>query len=344
MTSVQFSSDIVNSNILNKETDISCKNQDGSGGRIWSGFKYGRDETGYKIEHAKCSNMKLEENVYNLQKGTELSNACDCEMIEGKNGSIECPNDKFLNTYYPLLKKGSCCKPCTSDGKVKVTLDQKNCFPVVKGKDDVEASCPDKLFMKNMNFIGGTAKIECCATKFEGENVEKHNVVDDECTKMKIPKELCSNEFMNTLKNKCKEYGIAECDYETVRNVESKCNSYGMRYFDTLENRYKNTDSSVNCHVDNFNKLDDQCTRNEVKSCSVYNLRDGQTDNVISLKKDITNIDKIQGAYEEKLGTVENSLINKLFTSKTFVIISSMLCIMLISIIVYFIINKKTAK
>ncbi|QKF94226.1 hypothetical protein QKU48_gp0768 [Fadolivirus algeromassiliense] len=344
MTSVQFSSDIVNSNVLNKEKDPSCKNQDGSGGRIWSGFKYGRDETGYRLEHAKCSNLKLEENVYDLQKGTEFQKVCDCEMVEGKNGSIECPNDKFLGTYYPLLNKGSCCKPCNNDGKVKVSIDQKNCFPVVKGKDDTEISCPDKLFMKNMNFVDGTAKIECCAPKFEGETVEKQNIVIDDCTKMKIPKELCSNEFMNTLKTKCKEYGITECDYETVRNVESKCNSYGMRYFDTLENKYKNTDSPIICHVDNFNKLDGQCVKGNVSSCSVYNLMDNQSKDVVGLKKDITNIDKIQTEYDQKFNNLENSLVNKLFGNKVFVVLSSIICLIIIAIIAYVLINKKTQK
>lgn len=342
MSSIQYTSDIVNSNTLNKETDISCKNQDGSGGRILSGFKYGRDDTGYKIELAKCSSVKIDENIFGLQKGTEFSKTCDCEMVEAQNGSVTCPNEKFLNTYYPLLKKGSCCKPCNNEGKIKVSVDEKNCFPVVKSESDNDASCPDKLFMKNINFTNGTAKIECCAAKFEGDIVEKQNVANDECSKMKIPKELCSNEFMNTLKNKCKEYGIADCNYDAVRNIESKCNSYGMRYFDTLENKYKNTDSSMNCHADNFLKLDNQCTKNNVNSCSVYNLRDSQSNDVQSLKKDISNIDTIQNAYDKKFDEMGNSVIGNFFGNKMLVAIMFVLCIVLISTIVYFIVKKPT--
>ena len=330
-----FSSDVINSNKLNTTTDISCQNNDKTGGRVWSGFKFGGDNTGYKIEFAKCSNLKLEEDAYNMQKGSELGSACDCEMVNEQNGLVNCPNDKFLSTYFPLLKQGSCCMPCSADGKVKAGVDSGNCFPVTNSKDVTDVSCPDKTFIKNMQLIDGGSKLECCATKVSGAGVEKHNATNSNCASMKIPAELCSNEFSNTITAKCKEYGMANCDYESLREVESKCNTYGLRYLDTLTSKHQNTDSSVICHADNFDKLDSQCTKNGVSACSVYGLRDGQAGDVGSLKKDVVNIDKI-------LGVMENSWVNKVFGNKTIAIVILSVFIVILLAVVFLVITHNS--
>lgn len=330
MSSIMVSSDVVNSNNLNQEkTNITCKNQDNTSGRVWSGFKFNNN----KIEHAKCGNLKLNSNVHNIPKGTELTRTCDCEMTAPKNGSVTCPNGKFLSTYYPDLKKGLCCSPCTVDGSVKAVVDEKNCYPVIKSKNIKDVSCPSQMFIRSGSVTKTGSMLSCCGTKLKGSPVDIQESLNHQCDKMKIPRELCSNNLMNKLEGKCTEYGITDCNYENVRNTENKCNSYGMRYFDTIENKYKNTDSSIQCHVDNFDKLDKECNQNNVQQCNVYNIKEQQANNITSLQQDVVNIDSVLEAQE-------NTILNKVFGNNIFLCISLILCLIILGVIIYFVIKN----
>ena len=347
MSAFAISSNIVNSNKLNISSDISCKNNNGSGGRLWSGAQILRDDKGTpKIEYAQCGSINIEEDIYNLKKGTMLDNTCDCEMIDEKQGEMACPNGKYLSTYYPLLKKASCCSSCTPDGKVKTSFKPDDCSIVFKDKNDKDISCPPNKFLRLLSVNQNNAKLDCCSPKLEGEQVEKHNILGEECKKMGLDRKSCTDENFANLKNKCKEYGIGieNCKVDEVLRVEQKCNVYGMKYFDSKDNKYKNTDSYLTCHADNFDKLDNYCKENSLNTCNFYNVRQSPITDVKVIKNDINNIDKIQDIYEKKLDNLENTYVGQIFRYKPFVIMLSVLCFSIIMILIYFIVKKDSVK
>ena len=342
MSTFAISSNIVNSNALNVNSDISCKNGNGSGGRAWTGAEITRTGNGTpKIGYAKCGSISIEEDIYNLKKGTLLDNTCDCEMIVEKQGELLCPPGKFLNTYYPLLKKASCCTTCTDDGKAKTSFGYDKCSFTFKTKNDTDLSCPPNKFLNSLSINQNNAKLNCCSPTLKGENIEKHVVNNEECKKVGIDQNLCNDDNLKDLKHKCKEYGIANCTQEEILKVEEKCNVYGMRYFDSANNKYKNTDSYLNCHVDNFDKLDNYCKENSMGTCNFYNMRQTPSSDINSIKNDIENIDKIQSIYEKKISNFENINAGKMFKNKIFVIIMSIICTLIVIALIYFILKQK---
>src|SRR4029079_8705377 len=132
-----------------------------------------------KFDYAKCNNIVLKEDINDNKKNSLLDNVCDCELIDGNIDNITCPPGKYLRTYYPLLKKALCCIPCSSDGKIKGTFENKNCFSLFKNKNDYDLNCPSENYVKSLSITGNTNKIECCGVKLEGEKVEQQKKVNN---------------------------------------------------------------------------------------------------------------------------------------------------------------------
>src|SRR5690606_1081986 len=136
----------------------------------------------------------------------------------------------------------------------------KKCSFVFKNRTDKDQSCPNNTFLKSISITPTNTKLECCYPNFEGEAVKEAKEVNDECTTMGLDKDKCTVDQMKDMKNRCREYGTGPgCNLNSLQNLEKQCDSYGMRYFDSNENKYKNTDSYMVCHKDNFEKLDNYC-------------------------------------------------------------------------------------
>lgn len=162
--------------------------------------------------------------------------------------------------------------------------------------------------------------------------------INDECKKMGIDSNKCTEENIKNLKNKCTEYGIGieNCTMGNMLGTEQKCNVYGMKYFDFNSNKYKNTDSYLSCHVDNFDKLDKYCEDNSLDTCNFYNMRQTPVSDMKVIKNDVSTMDKIQGIYEEKIDNLENTYVQKIFGNKIFVVISTIICSLIIIALIYF--------
>jgi hypothetical protein len=280
------------------------------------------------IDSANCGNIKLEDDIYNLKKGSLVNKLCECETVTGTNGVVSCPNGKFINTLYPLVNKAVCCRTCSPDEKTKTTYTQKKCSIVFKDRSDKNQTCPNGTFLKSISINSSNTKMECCYPEFEGE-VE----MDDECGALGLNKDKCNVDQMKELKHRCKEYGANNCNVNSLKNLENKCDSYGMRYFNSDENKYKNTDSYMTCHKDNFEKLDKYCESNNIENCNFYEIKDKH---VKDLQVDVSNIDGIQDSFENKLKIIPNT-----FTAKLFIFLSLCVLLLVVILIIYLYRNKE---
>ena len=339
MAKIPTSPDIVDSNKLNTSNDITCKGVGDPGGKIWTGFQVTKNDKGEFIyDLAKCGNVRLNNNINELKKNTSLDNICECELIDAEPGYINCPAGKFINTYYPITKKVSCCKPCTFDNKIKATNDSKTCLNIYKTKNDTNLTCPSDQYLKGFSLTPNTTKLDCCHIKLEGSAVEKQKILDENCKKMGLTNEKCNKENLNNMTKLCKLYGINECNEESLKNIEDKCNLYGMKYYDTKENKFKNTDSYITCHVDNFTKLDNSCKNDGIKECNFYNIKQKQINDINNLKQDISSINKIENEFEKELINLKN--IGSQY-KLPIIIFAVIICLLIIGLIIFIIIKKK---
>jgi hypothetical protein len=331
-------SEIVDSNKLNSNKDFSCKNDWNSEDRIWTGFQFQRNDKNEPVyEFIKCGNVKLENDFNEFKKDSLISKACDCELVDSTNGTIECPNGKFINTYNPSTKKTLCCKLCTTDNSLMVTNEPSGCASSYNSKNETNLSCPKNQFLKGVAITPNTSKIECCQVKLEGDNLNKYKQLEEDCKKMGIDK--CEIDKVNDMKKYCKMYGISDCSKTTLQNVENKCGLYGMRYYDTSDNKFKNTDSYIDCHTDNFNKMDALCKNSDVTTCSFYNLRQKHVNDINNLKKDIENIDKVEDFFEKTVNELKKATSNY---KLPVVIFSIILFLLLIGLTVFYVISKNS--
>jgi len=261
--------------------DVVGKNNNGitcTDGKIWSGFKISRNQQGEpSMQTAKCGNIVAQNDIYNLKKGDQLNNLCECEEINEKNGEFTCPSGKFITNYNPSAKKASCCILCNGDNSVKGTYDPKDCNILFKDKNVLDVTCPDNTFLGSININSNNSKLSCCSPNFKNQT-----------------------QSPQTDNPNCKKYGLEQCNMDLIKSTEAKCQEYGMRYFDSTDNKYKNTDSYMDCHIDNFSKLENLCKEHNINPCNFYSLRQNQLTDIFKIKNDIGKIDAIQGIYEQK--------------------------------------------
>jgi len=253
-------------------------------GQIWTGTKLAPDQTGnLKISTPNCGKVVLNEDMNTFKRGQEINGLCNCEMVNEANQGINCPNGKFMRTYYPLLKQALCCSPCMANGELRAAYDSANCREVFKNPTDTNLTCPNNNFLQGLNFTKLNTKLNCCYPKFEGQIKTQVDEMKGHCTKMGIQEQECNETVLNNMNKYCKEYGISsdECTRSNLNNVLANCDAYGLRYFDPVSGVYKNTDSYMTCHVNNFQKLDDQCQARGVTDCNWYTLNSPSTNSMI---------------------------------------------------------------
>lgn len=298
-------------------SDVTCK------GGVWSGLQFTRSPKGeIKYNQANCNNKMPPFGDSTMDK------ACDCELIDAKDGNTTCPKNKFINTHYPLLGKTSCCTPCSADMKTKATYEPKNCTNIHKDKSATDLNCPDNTFLRGISITDNTSKLECCSAKFETND-------KTDCEKMGL--EICNGQTINNAKNLCREYGLTDCTTKNIMDIEAKCGQFGLRYIDSKDNKHKNTDSYLVCHVDNIDKLSKQCMDKKMAKCDFNELKNAE---INMIKNDIGNIDKIQNIYDNKFSKIDNSIISKVFSNRTF-LITALVIILFFIIVVLFVVVRK---
>lgn len=287
---------MTDANITN--TAINC-----SDGKIWSGFSLTRNQQGTPtIQIAKCGTF------------SNLNNVCDCEIVSEVNGDMHCPPGKFMTDYNSTTKKATCCLLCDNNKTTKGTYDPKDCNFIFKDKSVANVACPDNTFLNSITVNSNNSKLSCC----------KPNINSP-------PQQEQPQTTTNINTDKCKKYGLETCSDELIKSTENKCAAYGMRYLDSIDNKYKNTDSYMDCHVDNFVKLDATCKDNSIAQCNFYNLKNKQSNDINTIKNNIEKIDAIQNIYEKKfndLGLAGNKTL-----TITLIILGLLITIMAIYIV-----------
>lgn len=334
---IHLSSEIIDNNKLNTNDGISCVNLSNSGGRIWAGIDIEREKDGMPIfKSAKCAHLKPEDEIYHFKKDSFLDNYCDCELVDTKEGKLSCPSNKMISTYYPLLNRATCCSPCSSDNKLKTIFPDDQCKWETMKPEVKDVSCSPSQYMKSFEINKLLSKIECCTPQLTGEYLDEHNNNSKECNNMELDAEECNEKNVKNLMDKCNQYGIKTCNMNEIKRIEDKCDKYGMKYYDSTTNTYKNTDSYLSCHLENFDKLDQQCAKNNISNCNFYELRDNNIDSVTSMKSNFINIDKIEDIFETKFKAIET----KIIISKILLFLFILIITIIVLIILFFIYKK----
>lgn len=261
-------SDIVNNFQTAANDEISCRGLEDEG-RAISGVQI-TDDKNPKVKSAKCSQMKLVKDVYNIKKDTKFNKSCDCELVTAINNKIVCPSGKFLSTVHPELDKGVCCKPCTTDNSLKLSATNlcENRVLDVLGKR-LDTQCPRGGLVKEAHIMPNGIKVQCCNPSLEGETYEKQKALEEECLKMNIfAVGQCTRESVDEIKNRCTSYGITDdCTFDKVHALEAKCLAVGL---DTKSMIRANPNNM--CSLDNISKIEQECQNLKIDQCTLSNI------------------------------------------------------------------------
>lgn len=258
-------SDIVNNFQTAANDEITCKGIEDEG-RAIEGVEITNDKKP-KIKSAKCAQMKVIKDIYNVKKDTKFSKSCDCELVSAVNGKIVCPANKFLMTVHPGLDKGVCCKPCTTDNSLKLSASNV-CEERVINRlgQKLETQCPKGGLVKEAQIMPNGIKVECCNPATEGEAHDKDNAMQEECTALNVQAE-CNQKSIDEIKNKCVKYQVDNCKFDTVHELEAKCLMMGLDTMDMI-----NANPTNMCSSTNVSKLEQNCINLKVGTCTISNL------------------------------------------------------------------------
>jgi hypothetical protein len=280
---VVSSSESITNNNLNLSNYISCE-EEGMGGSklIDSVYVIPSENNKFALSKGTCSNILYDSTSNNL---------CGCSIIDMNNGKIECPQNTFLRKILPESNKGVCCRPCM-DNNITITTDSRICRPIIKTTSD-NIKCPDNSYVTKIDMSLKDPTITCCKPKIvEPESsVEQKSKLATMCGTMGLADEDCDQSNLDKLNNQCSTLGVSPCTVEELDNIEEKCGNYGMRYFNRKDNQYMNTDSPINCHSNNFEKLDTMCQKYGLDVCSIYGIQDYKDDQFASLEVSVRGPD-----------------------------------------------------
>lgn len=305
------------------------------GGKFFNGIVFDNN----KIKSAKCAGLKLAQDVYNFKKDTLLNNTCHCEIVSNNGPILKCPPNKYLRTYYPLLNKGLCCTPCTSNSEITTTDNSIQCYQIYKDNKNNTVQCPSNGLIKSI-IQTSNPSIECCRPNIGGTYAILQEKLTDECKKLNITN--CHEEEIKKIKEKCQKYGIQNCNIQTIQDIENKCNSYGMKYYDMLNNRLQNNDSQIECNIDNFSKLDRLCEEENIKDCKWSNIEKKKLEKVQSIQD---NLKKIQEREIQQQQLQQQQLQQQQFNREKnykIIVVILLLVITILCILMLLICIKKT--
>lgn len=276
---------------LNFSTDISCKNAENGGGKIFSGISInGSDKN--KINHAACSNINVNLPIKNYSIGTQLNESCDCEIRNLVGGEVKCPEGKFVKSYYPNLKKVTCCSPCIESGNIKGTNNNDNCMykyaQIDKTQKHTNLTCPNNSFIRGFGITENTAKIECCDPALGGSYAVEQSIMKHRCDELGISESECTQKMIDQFEDYCKKYNIYQCDNESIEKYKNSCYDYGFKY--RLPNgKTKNLESTIDCHNDLIHETKKDCAARDLPDCTIQNLNSVSYNTMNAIRRVLIN-------------------------------------------------------
>ena len=240
-------------NISEKDNSISCDVSFNGINVIPQKSK--KNKTLNTITASSCADVIINKALEDFPVGTSLDQNCACEITNLDEGTAECPDNKFIKTYYPEEKKVKCCSACTGD--LKTEYDKKNCSDVIVkiNKRDPDAitsvQCPANNFMKSFNVTENTVKINCCYPEIGGNYAAKLKLQQNKCSNLGITD--CTRENLKNYEDFCKRYGLKECSKDNIIHFKDKCNDAKLSYINT-DNTTVNPESEKVCHSNIINK------------------------------------------------------------------------------------------
>lgn len=254
--------DTIINNKLNASSDITCSGAEIPGGKVFSGIYINKGLLGgNNMKYANCSDLKSLKKVGDLEKGGMLGNVCDCEMVNIKDGIIQCPLNKFLKAYYPSKKKGSCCTPCV-DSKLKTKYNDDFCQTIELSEGKENVMCPNGYYLSGVDL--NKRHIKCCKPELYGAKVVEKKENDEKC--MALGLDNCDD--YEKYKAKCNMYGLKNCHIDEIKDIENKCEKYGLRY-NKKDGSLINPHSNMICHESNIKYLDDFCDYRGIEECNL---------------------------------------------------------------------------
>ena len=320
-----------NSN-LNFSNYFSCHNEGGVGGRVWNGAVINNDpKVKNKYESIKCSGLTLDKEP--------LNNICNCEILDQQGTRLKCPDNKFLRSYNPQLRKFMCCQPCSADGKILLEASNR-CTNSVKSKDEKNITCPKKTFLNEISIAPSGTKIKCCTPALIGELKD----LNQECRTMGLESDKCTHNALQELKTYCTMYGVEPCSLKNLQASEENCNNYGMKYFDRETKTYINTDSQLDCHAGNSQKLDKMCKDYGIQNRCTWNaIYKKQNDAILKGDENTREyVENMLPKQDKKIEMIETILSTYKWINYIGFTISGILFIVILIVLVWFI--RKTVQ
>lgn len=129
---------------------VSCSNSRNNKG-LWDGIL--TSDKGSRLIGAHCKDHYKADRV------------CDCQMVNS-NGSVRCPGNRYVHTYYPLAKKALCCSLCDKNNSLSRT-DENSCVSIYQ-KNNKNIKCPYNKFIKDISLKNKSSgsNINCCSPEF----------------------------------------------------------------------------------------------------------------------------------------------------------------------------------
>lgn len=263
----------IRNNNLNFSKDISCKNAENTGGKMFNGIVIKKDKTNV-INNAMCSGVNTVFPLKDYSIGTELDSACNCEIRTIVNGEVKCPENKFIKSYYSDLKKVTCCSPCIDSGNIKAINNNENCFPAFAQLDKnqkTELTCPENSLMRGFGITENTVRIDCCHPVLGGSYAVQQGIMGHRCADLGIQEKDCTQKEIDKYESYCKKYNVYKCNNDGIEEYTNKCNDYGFRY-NVPSGDTENISSNYNCHNNLISELEKDCEKRDIKTCTVQNV------------------------------------------------------------------------
>lgn len=282
---VVSNSESIPNNNLNLNNYISCEEEGMMGSKLLDSVYTMSTGTAnnnrYTLSSGTCSNI-----LYSPDETTTpmSNNLCGCNIVNMDNRKIKCPPNTFLRKILPQNKKGVCCKPCMDN--YNISTDSRICRPITKSTSN-KMVCPDSSYITGIDMNLKDPMITCCkpkVTKIQTEvEAEQQDDLQNLCANVGL-NENCNQSDLDKVTNFCTTLGVTPCKIQDLDTIEEKCGNYGMRYYSRKDDKYMNTDSPIECHNSNFEKLDTMCEKYGLDICSVYGIQDYKDDEFATLE------------------------------------------------------------
>jgi hypothetical protein len=234
---------------------------------------------------------------------------CGCKIIKNNDNTLKCPEGKFLRSYYPLLKKGVCCSPCTQNENIIVGVDKKNCYSIqnnsMSTEHETELKCRDNHYINEIHMGDKSIKGQCCPPKLGGNYADEQHKLEKKCDNYGL--DNCNKKNIEEIDKYCKQYDVKNCTNENLNNIEAECKKLGMRVYDRKNGNYFNADSFMECSSENVENLTRLCKQEGIEKCNWTKVKEVTKDDINNINKTVEIINDIQEIYGKKINSLEKN-------------------------------------